>query len=87
MTLWRSLAIISGSHASGLIQSDVSNVHDDYFILGGTKKATRTKLLLSSTRLTGNCSGNLRITQRMSLDLRQFAAGEQCRLNHGIPNL
>lgn len=43
MTLWRSLAIISGSHASGLIQSDVSNVHDDYFILGGTKKATRTR--------------------------------------------
>ena len=35
--------IFSGSHASELIQSDVSNVHDEYFILGGTKKATRTR--------------------------------------------
>lgn len=35
--------IFSGSHASELIQSDVSDVHEDYFILGGTKKATRTR--------------------------------------------
>ena len=35
--------IFSGSHASELIQSDVSNVRDEYFILGGTKKATRTR--------------------------------------------
>lgn len=35
--------IFSGSHASELIQSDVSNVYEDYFILGGTKKATRTR--------------------------------------------
>ena len=35
--------IFSGSHASELVQSDVSNVYEDYFILGGTKKATRTR--------------------------------------------
>jgi len=35
--------IFSGSHASELIQSDVNDVHEDYFILGGTKKATRTR--------------------------------------------
>ena len=35
--------IFSGSHASELIQSDVSDVHDGYFILGGTKKSTRTR--------------------------------------------
>ncbi len=35
--------IFSGSHASELIQSDVSDVYDGYFILGGTKKATRTR--------------------------------------------
>ena len=35
--------IFSGSHASELIQSDVSDVYEDYFILGGTKKSSRTR--------------------------------------------
>ena len=35
--------IFSGSTSSELIQSDVSDVYDDYFILRGTKRASRTR--------------------------------------------
>jgi integrase len=35
--------IFSGSTSSELIQSDVSDVYDDYFILHGTKRASRTR--------------------------------------------
>jgi len=37
--------IFSGSHASELCQSDVTHVHPElgYFVLGGTKKTTRTR--------------------------------------------
>jgi integrase len=35
--------IFSGSTSSELIQSDVDDVHDDYFILRGTKRASRTR--------------------------------------------
>ena len=35
--------IFSGSTSSELIQSDVSDVHDDYFVLRGTKRASRTR--------------------------------------------
>lgn len=35
--------IFSGSTSSELIQSDVSDVYDDYFILSGTKRASRTR--------------------------------------------
>ena len=35
--------VFSGSTSSELIQSDVDDVHDDYFILRGTKRASRTR--------------------------------------------
>jgi integrase len=35
--------VFSGSTSSELIQSDVSDVYDDYFILRGTKRASRTR--------------------------------------------
>ena len=35
--------IFSGSTSSELIQSDVDDVHEDYFILRGTKRASRTR--------------------------------------------